>query len=74
MLVAMFMVNLPNGFDVMNVTVMIEAGPRYGMPGFEINLLYIAGLVSLLLTGAGNWALDVFRSTSNAEQPPATES
>lgn len=72
MLVAMFMVNLPNGFDVMNVTVMIEAGPTYGMPGFEINLLYIAGLVSLLLTGAGNWSLDVFRSKS--PEAPVTES
>lgn len=58
MIVAMFWVNLPNGFDLMNATIMIEAGPKFGIPGFEINLLYIAGLVSLLFTGAGNFALD----------------
>jgi len=61
MAVAMFWVNLPNGFDLMNVTVMIEAGPKFGVPGLEINLLYIAGLVSMLLTGAGNYSVDKFR-------------
>lgn len=61
MAVAMLWVNLPNGFDLMNVTVMIEAGPKFGVPGIEINLLYIAGLVSILLTGAGNFSVDKFR-------------
>ncbi len=61
MAVAMFWVNLPNGFDLMNVTVLIEAGPKFGVPGLEINLLYIAGLVSMLLTGAGNFSVDKFR-------------
>ena len=61
MAVAMFWVNFPNGFDLMNVTVLIEAGPKFGVPGLEINLLYIAGLVSMLLTGAGNYSVDKFR-------------
>jgi len=64
MLVAMFWVNLPNGFDPMNVTVMIEAGPKFGVPGLEINLLYIAGLVSLLLTGAGIYSIDRYREAA----------
>lgn len=58
MVVAMFWVNLPSGFNLMNVTVLIEGGPKFGIPGLEINLLYIAGLVSLLLTGAGNYSVD----------------
>ncbi len=58
MVVAMFWVNLPNGFDLMNLNIMIEAGPKFGVPGLEINLLYIAGLASLLLAGAGKFSID----------------
>ena len=65
MIVAMFSVNLPNGFDLMNITVIIEAGPKFGIPGFEINLLYLAGLVSLLLTGAGNLSFEKFREAKD---------
>jgi putative oxidoreductase len=74
MLVAMFWVTLPNGFDVMHVTVLIEAGPKFGVPGLEINLLYMAGLVSLLLTGAGAYSIDRYRSTIVAGTPLSGES
>ncbi len=60
MLVAMLSVNLAQGFDVMNVTVMVEAGPKYGMPGYEINLLYIAALITLFITGAGIYSIDKY--------------
>jgi putative oxidoreductase len=53
MLVAMFKVHLPNGFNFMHITGMTDAGPTFGMPGYEVNLLYIAGLLSLLLSGGG---------------------
>lgn len=53
MLVALFTVHLPNGFSFMNITGMTEAGPQFGMPGYEIPLLYIAGLASILVSGAG---------------------
>lgn len=66
MAVAMFWVNLPNGFDLMNVNIMIEAGPKFGVPGIEINLLYIACLISLLFTGAGNLSVDTFRKEKNS--------
>lgn len=58
MLVAMFTVNLPNGFDVMNVTVLVEAGPKFGIPGFEINLLYIASMLTLIILGSGKCSID----------------
>ena len=40
------------------------AGPVFGPPGVEINLLYIAGLVSLMLTGAGALSVDAMRRKS----------
>lgn len=58
MLVAMFTVHLPQGFNFMNITGMGEAGPQFGMPGYEVNLLYLAGLVSLMLGGAGALSLE----------------
>jgi putative oxidoreductase len=58
MLVAMFAVHLPHGFNFINITVMTEAGPQFGMPGYEVNLLYIAALLALLLGGAGYLSVD----------------
>ena len=57
MLVAMFTVHLPNGFSFMNM--LPEGG--FGMPGYEINLLYIAGLAALMLMGAGALSVDDMR-------------
>lgn len=58
MLVAMFTVHLPHGFSFVNVTGMTPQGPQFGMPGVEVNLLYIAGLLSLLIGGAGPLSVD----------------
>ncbi len=58
MLGAMFFVTLPNGFDLLQVTVLIEGGPKFGVPGLEINLIYLAALLSLYFTGPGNLSLD----------------
>jgi putative oxidoreductase len=53
MLVAMFKVHLSQGFNFMHITGMTDTGPTFGMPGYEVNLLYIGGLLSLLLSGGG---------------------
>lgn len=58
MLVAMFFVHLPAGFSFLNISGMSPEGPQYGQPGFEVNLLYIAGFVALLITGGGPWSID----------------
>jgi hypothetical protein len=34
-----------------------EQGPIFGMPGVEVNLLYTAALLSLLLSGPGALAV-----------------
>ena len=62
MLVALFTVHLPMGFSFMNITGMSETGPMFGMPGYEVNLLYIAGLVALILGGAGTLSIDEMRA------------
>jgi putative oxidoreductase len=36
-------------------------GPQLGPPGYEINLLYIACLVALILGGAGPLSIDALR-------------
>ena len=57
MLVALFTVHLQNGFNFINMT-MTEQGPEFGMPGFEVNLLYIAAFLALALAGAGALSVD----------------
>src|SRR6516162_2828827 len=62
MLVAMFTVHLKYGFSAVNTIGLTEEGPRFGPPGYEINLLYVAGLVALILGGAGPLSIDALRS------------
>jgi len=59
-LVAMFGVHWQYGFSSVNTVGLTAAGPQFGPPGFEINLLYIAGLLALVL-GGGAGALSVDR-------------
>lgn len=58
MLVAMFTIHIHYGYSSINTIGLTPEGPQFGPPGYEINLLYIAGLVSLMLTGAGKWSID----------------
>ena len=58
MLVAMFTVHLPHGFNFVNITGMGKEGPVFGMPGAEVNLLYIAALLALAIGGAGAGSVD----------------
>ena len=62
MLGAMFTVNIKYGFSAVNTIGVTPEGPQFGPPGYEINLLYIAGLVVLILSGAGPLSIDALRS------------
>jgi putative oxidoreductase len=62
MLGAMFTVNIKYGFSAVNTIGLSPAGPQFGPPGYEINLLYIAGLLVLILGGAGPLSIDALRS------------
>lgn len=58
MLVAMVTVNVNYGFSSIKTIGLTPQGPIFGPPGYEINLLYIAGLISLIITGAGMFSVD----------------
>ena len=62
MLVALYTVHLPQGFNFMHITDMTETGPTFGMPGYEVPLLYVAGLLVLVFGGAGALSVDRRRS------------
>jgi putative oxidoreductase len=62
MLGAMFTVNIKYGFSAVNTIGLTPDGPQFGPPGYEINLLYIAGLVALILSGAGPLSIDALRT------------
>jgi len=49
MLVAMFTIHIHNGFSAVNTIGLTPKGPVFGPPGFEINLLYIGGLIAVAL-------------------------
>jgi putative oxidoreductase len=53
MLVAMFTVQLRYGFSSVNTIGLTASGPIFGPPGYEINLLYIAALLALIVAGPG---------------------
>ena len=58
-LVAMFGVHWKYGFSSVNTVGLTAAGPQFGPPGFEVNLLYIAGLLAIVMSGgAGAWSVD----------------
>lgn len=61
MLVAMFKVHFAAGFSFLNIKSMGPDGPVFGLPGYEVNLLYIAVLVSLIMSGAGALSIDQLR-------------
>lgn len=50
MLVAMFTVHLKYGFSSINTIGLSNSGPLFGPPGYEVNLLYIAGLLVLAMS------------------------
>lgn len=57
MLVAMFTVQIHYGYSSVKTIGLTPEGPLFGPPGYEINLLYIAGLVALMFSGDGKYSL-----------------
>lgn len=76
MLVAMFSVHLKYGFSAINTIGLSPSGPVFGSPGYEVNLLYIAGLLSLVLGGAGAFSVDALvarrRALGEGRAPKST--
>ena len=68
LLVAVITVHLPYGFTSIKLRGVTTAGPEFGPPGYETNLLYIAALATLALGGPGPFALDAWLSRSQERQ------
>ena len=51
LLVAMFTVHLPYGFSSIKLMAVTPAGAQFGPPGYEVDLLYVACLATLVLVG-----------------------
>jgi putative oxidoreductase len=67
LLVAIFTVHLPYGFSSIKLQSVTAAGAHFGQPGYETDLLYLAGLAALVLGGSGPFALDkMLRRRSSA--------
>lgn len=58
LLVAMFTVHIQFGFTSIKLMAVTAEGPKFGPPGIEAGLLYLAGLATLVLGGSGPLALD----------------
>lgn len=58
MLTAMFSVHLRYGFSSIRLRAVTASGAEFGPIGYEMNLLYIAGLITLAIGGAGMLSVD----------------
>lgn len=56
--VAIFTVHVQNGFSSIKLQAVTAAGPHFGQPGYETDLLYLAALAALVLIGSGPLSLD----------------
>ena len=65
LLVAAFTVHLPYGFSSVKLQAVTTAGAQFGQPGYELDLLYLACLVTLVLGGSGPLSIsNLFRRPS----------
>jgi putative oxidoreductase len=58
LLVAIVTIHLPYGFSSIKLLAVTPEGARFGPVGYETNLLYLAALVSLALSGPGPLSID----------------
>jgi putative oxidoreductase len=67
LVVAAVTVHLPYGFSSIKLRAVTDAGPQFGPPGYETDLLYLAALAVLVFGGAGPLAVDQWR---RSRRPP----
>jgi putative oxidoreductase len=58
LLVAIITVHVPNGFSSIKLVSYDATGAHFGQPGYETDLLYMAGLIALCFGGAGLFSID----------------
>jgi hypothetical protein len=55
---------LPNGFSSIKLQSVSSGVAHFGQPGYETDLLYVAGLLALVLGGSGPFTLAKRANTS----------
>jgi putative oxidoreductase len=70
LLVAMLTVHLPYGFSSIKLIAVTAAGAQFGPPGYEVNLLYLACLVALVVGGSGPLAIDAVMTRRPVSRRP----
>ena len=55
---AIFTVHLPYGFSSIKLQAITSHGAQFGPPGYEVDLLYLACMLTLVLAGTGPFAVD----------------
>src|SRR5882724_1745563 len=58
LVVAVLSVHLPYGFSSIKLIAVTPAGPQFGPPGYECDLLYLACLAALVIGGSGPLSVD----------------
>lgn len=56
--VAMLTVHLPYGFSSVKLLSVTSGRAQFGPPGYELDLLYLAGIAALVFGGSGPMAID----------------
>ena len=70
LLTALFRIHLPYGFFSVKLAEVSESGTKFGSVGYEIILLYLAGLITLALGGAGALSIDEWRTRKSGHAAP----
>jgi putative oxidoreductase len=68
LLVAAITVHLPYGFSSIKLRAVTAAGPQFGPPGYETDLLYLAALATLVIGGTGPLAIDQWLARTTGTQ------
>jgi putative oxidoreductase len=66
-LTAMFSVHVQYGFSSVRLKAVTAAGAEFGPIGYEMNLLYLAGLVTLALGGPGRLSIGDWLAQGNRQ-------
>ena len=61
LVVAIVTVHLPYGFSSVKLISVAAGRAQFGPPGYECDLLYIACIVTLVLSGPSPWSIDAYR-------------
>jgi putative oxidoreductase len=67
--VAIVKVHWAFGFSSIKFLEVTAAGPQFGKPGVECDLIYLACLAALVLGGAGPWSFDGRQRVAAVDEP-----